>query len=310
MFLLTGLLLTFRKKDVEATSWSRFVIVMLCALPAVLLLAPTIYVMLMALPIGAGPVVMILLVLQLVIILPLLGAVTARRRWMLPGVALLLGFVFIALGSFTAGFNEGHPKEADIFYALDTDTNRAVWASSDEGIDDWMSQFLSTTAKRAALPEFLPLTARTFLQAQAPAAQLPGPEVKVLDDNTSEGARTLRLHLGSLRQASVISIYTNPETEIGAASINGKRIGESSTVANKGQKQWGLRYFAPPAGGLDLTLEVRSSQPLKIRVVDQTYGLPQALSSTYQPRPVNTIPTAYPYSPCSDSTLVSKSYIF
>jgi hypothetical protein len=309
--LLSGLLFSFRKKNVEATPRSRFVIVMLCALPAVLLLAPTIYVMLMALPIGAAPVVMILLVLQLVVVLPLLGAVTARRRWMLPGIALLLAFVFIALGSFTAGFNQDHPKQADIFYALDTDSSKAVWASADEGIDDWMSQFLSTTAKRAALPEFLPLTTRTFMQAQAPTAQLPGPEVKLLEDKTSEGTRTLRLHLGSLRQASVISIYTNPETEIGAASINGKRIEtDSSTVANKGQKQWGLRYFAPPSGGLDLTLEVRSAQPLKIRVVDQTYGLPQTLSSTYQPRPANTIPTAYPYNPCSDSTLVSKSYIF
>ena len=61
--------------------------------------------------------------------------------------------------------------------------------------------------------------------------------------------------------------------EVRGTTLNGEQIKteDSRADANK----WGLRYYAIPSEGIELTLEAKSQQPLAIRVVDQSYGLPR-----------------------------------
>ena len=70
---------------------------------------------------------------------------------------------------------------------------------------------------------------------------------------------------------------------------------------------WMLQYWAPPSEGFDLTLELSATQPLKLQVSDQWYGLPGRGDATVKPRPDYLMPT--PFSN-SDTTMVSKSYTF
>jgi|SRR5215213_3862040 len=65
-----------------------------------------------------------------------------------------------------------------MFYALNADTGKAVWASSDARPDEWTSQFLSSDAPVAPLEEYLPwLNRAVFIQQPAPAATLAPPEI-------------------------------------------------------------------------------------------------------------------------------------
>ena len=90
--------------------------------------------------------------------------------------------------------------------------------------------------------------------------------------------------------------------------INGKRVDDSSmgTLAKSGNA-WAMRYYAPPAEGVNLILEIENSAPLKMRVVDQSYELPQLPGFTIQKRPDTLTASTYPV---SDSTLVTKSFSF
>jgi hypothetical protein len=74
---------------------------------------------------------------------------------------------------------------------------------------------------------------------------------------------------------------------------------------NDAKGGWNMRYYAVPEGGIDLILELQPSSPLKLRVSDLSYGLPDSL--VVKPRPGHIMPSPMPY---SDTTIVSKSFNF
>jgi len=73
------------------------------------------------------------------------------------------------------------------------------------------------------------------------------------------------------------------------------------------RRRWGINYQALPPEGINLILQVRSPEPVKIRVMDQSYELPQ-LSASQKARPADTMPASL--LPYSDSTLISKTFTF
>lgn len=142
----------------------------------------------------------------------------------------------------------------------------------------------------------------------APVAPLTAPNIKPLDDDVSDGVRTVRMRITSPRQARIMRIYVDSNTEVLAAVVNGKRIANNNTPAHiEPGNRWGLNYFALPKEGIELTLEVKSSQPLKIRAVDQSDGLPEIPGRSFKGRPNDMMPIPFGV---SDSTLVSKSFTF
>jgi hypothetical protein len=106
----------------------------------------------------------------------------------------------------------------------------------------------------------------------------------------------------------VVTVYVDSAVEVVRASVNNKQVDETRTPAALGRnKQWSLRYYAVPAEGIDLITEIRSTEPIKVRAVDLSYGIPEIPGKTLQLRPPYMIPA--PVS-VNDTTLVSKSYTF
>jgi hypothetical protein len=70
-----------------------------------------------------------------------------------------------------------------------------------------------------------------------------------------------------------------------------------------------LQYYAFDPSGVELTLEVKPATPLKLKVIDISYGLPSLPNFAVKPRPAEIMPTSdgvfY-----QDTTIVSKSYSF
>jgi len=106
------------------------------------------------------------------------------------------------------------PGSNHIFYALNADAGTAVWASADEKPDNWTSQFFSVGFERSTLIEYFPSNTRRFLKTEAPLISVAPPVAALLDNSTTDGIRTLRMHISSPRLASAISIYVDPATDI------------------------------------------------------------------------------------------------
>ncbi len=278
------------------------------AIPAIIIFVPTIYQIFQALSLSMIGPIMLTVAFLCGLLIPHIQLITTEKKWLLPGVAALLGLSFIAAGLLTSAASASQPKRDSLIYALNADTGKAVWASLDKSPDEWTTQFLSADAQRGTLPAISGVNTTTqWLKREAPAEPLAPPDVKLLDDQSVEGMRTLRMHISSPRQAPVLTLYFDSKMEIVSAQVNEKRVNMKSTVSGAPRDSWSMRYYAVPAEGIDLTIALKPFEPVKFRVVDQSYQLPQFMGARSASRPDDIIsaPTSI-----TDSTFVSRSFTF
>jgi hypothetical protein len=304
-FSLLALAVTFVVKGDALRSVKAQAGVLLGAVTGVILFGPLIYVLFIGLTVRMSAAVMVMLALVLTLFIPQNDLMRVRRPWVLPVGLLIVSAGFLLAGSLTSGFSNSRPLQDHLLYGSNAATQQAVWISSNARPDTWTSQFFSQGMKRSSLPDLFPFTSREFLVSQAPFVAQPAPNIEKLSDEVENGVRKLRVRFTSQRQAAVISVGVEGNMPIQCTSINATQIKNDDDNQQNGNK-WGVRYFAPPPEGVELTLETRSDQPLVFKIVDQSYGLP-SLPNSFKTRPENVIPAPVP---TTDSTLVAKSFTF
>lgn len=282
---------------------------LICSVPGIILLSPVLQQTFIALTLTFIGWVVVLVVLAIGLLIPHLNIMTRPSKWLLPGTSVLVSVAFLVVIGLSPGADANHPKLDSLFYGLNADTGKAVWASIDKSSDEWTSKFLSGDVKAKGLNEFFsPAATAQFLQTEAPVAPLAAPEIALLDDKTSDNVRTLRMQITSPRHAAVLSLYVDSPAEMLGAMLNGKQIDKGNAPATMNRrKQWSLRYYAVPAEGIELTMEMRLTEPLRLRVVDQSYGLPEIEGQPFGARPDNIIPATMLY---NNTTMVSKTFTF
>jgi len=275
-----------------------------CAAPGVILISPLIYQTFVAIGINQASVVVVPVTLLLGLLVVNFELIASSFRWLLPTASTLAAVCFIVAALLQPDFSQHQPKANEIFYVLNADTGKAVWASGDARPDEWTSQFLSSDAHTAPLNDYLPWLNGDVLvlQQPAPLATLAAPEIKVLEDRVQEQTRLIHMRVSSAREAATLFIYS--DTEISEAFVNGQPLtkGQGAPVWKKGQM---LIYWAPPREGIELILKTQSSEPLIVKVADQSFQLPELTNVTVKARPNYFMPAPFSY---SDSTFISKSF--
>ena len=312
LFSLLGSGVLFGIGDRPGSPWYPFAALTLSAIPAAFLAASGVYGVTLTrellLP-NVAPIFALAIALMMGLLIPHLDLVARPKRWVLPGAAIALGLGFLVFGSLTAGFDARHPRPDSILYALNADTRRAIWESADETPDAWTSQFLGDDAAMGSVADYLG-DPDPRLHGEAPAVELPAPNVALLGDGARDGVRTLRMRVSAPPKANLIVVET--EARVVSAKLGGERIPEEPLIENGGGSTWTLNYWDPPSGGLDLTLEIQGTGPPTITARSGTPGLPDVPGETYGDRPPDTMPIAAdPASIEQDSsTVVSKSFTF
>ncbi len=270
-------------------------LMLLGAAPGILMLAPLIKALFIGLTPQLVGVVMAVLVMLLGLLVPLIDVLI--RRLLLPWLALATGILFLVTGSFTSGFDTGHPRPDNLFYAVDGSTGNALWLSQDKYLDEWTRTFFPANPERRRIPEIFGDRSGDFWAAAAPVFALPAPAIKVLKDTTTANSRKMNIQVRSLRHAPELSLSVE-----GTGVISSKVEGRLFSQAFR--PEWYLKGFGIPEEGLNIELNVQAGSPFKIRVTDFSYELPQTDS---QPRPSNMI--AQPFG-LSETTVVVKTIAF
>ena len=253
---------------------------------------------------GTGLVVLeITLALLLGLLWPNLQVMTSRKKWALPAVGFLLSITLIIPAMLKAGYDARHPRADDVFYLQDAETGEAYWASTDAAPDSWTAQFLSRPTGSRNLRQYLPFNL-PILTSAAPAATLASPVVKELGDVTLGNERFLRLDIASQRQARALWVSV-PSGEVLEGTVEGIPVPIDASLARKGT--WGLVFVGPPESGFTLLLHLKASQPVVVRVADQSDGLPEFAGTTFKERPPAYMPAPGPF---DSSTMVSKTFAF
>jgi hypothetical protein len=190
-------------------------------------------------------------------------------------------------------------------YGRNADTNLAVWFSGGEKPDEWTKQFLGDQPTREALEDFVPGgTGTPYLKNNAKDVPLAGVDVLLGEEKKEGEGRTLTLLVMSPRKAAWITLYVS-ESEVLEASVNGKPIPQDPDARRLPQQGWRLRYSNPPEQGIEVMIKVRGTQPVKVRVVDGSLGLPANAGIDVKPRPDWLMPVQ-----TGDVTLVSRAFRF
>ena len=242
-------------------------ILSVCALPAIILMAPLIYQMFVGLTLNWAVLVIALSVLLFGLLLPHLRLIAAPFKWAMPAVSAAAAIVLLVAGVFANAAHVDRPTSR-IFYALNADTGKAIWATDLNQRDERSVQFFTGGEPKGTLGDFAyKRSSSQYSIAEAPALPLAAPEMSVLEDKSEGGVRSLRLQLKSPREAGTLSLFIDSNVQIVDASINKMPIEDAPD-------QWGMYIEGIPSEGVELMLQVKTSEPLKLRVVDQSYGLP------------------------------------
>jgi len=82
-----------------------------------------------------------------------------------------------------------------------------------------------------------------------------------------------------MRQAGRLFVYVDSNAEVLRARVN------NSAVSDELKDQWGLEIDGMPEKGVELQLEVKTFDPLRLRLIDESYGLPAVNAAATQQFP-------------------------
>jgi hypothetical protein len=294
LFSLLGLgWMMFSASEKRSRSLLDFVVLALCAVPAMVLMAPIIYQIFVGLTLNFSFLVIALLVLMLGVLLPQLRLITTPFKWALPGAAAVAAIVLLIAGVLTNATPQDN-SQSRIFYAFNADTGKAFFAGDTSQPDPRVQQLFAGSTEKRSLADFAYLKkSRDYSLNAAPLLQQPAPEMSVVEDKSVDGVRTLKMRVYSPRQAGVVAIYLDSSAQVLNASVN------NTPITDEPKDRWGMQIDGLPKQGVEVQLQVKATEPLKLRLVDQTFGLPSVNGVSY----AQTVPSANP-----DLTMFVKSY--
>jgi Peptidase family M28 len=246
---------------------------------AVVILAPTVSLFFPALGLATGGAAAFFAAMLALAVLPLVeslypvasvaGEVDERRprrlRGALPGiVAAALTVAFVATGLAVDRFSARYPAPAQLMYALDADTGKAQWVSTDASPGEWTRRYVT---RRGDISAAFPIITGEVDTGPATAADLPAPTVSTTADTTAGGTRTVSLTVTSHRTVRLVDLRVEGAT-VASATVDGRPV-PASVVGD----HFGVEFHAPPDGGLPVTLVLRQAGPVRIRVMDGSDGL-------------------------------------
>jgi Peptidase family M28 len=266
----------------------------------------------------------ILAVLMFGIFIPYIDLLTGNHEALLAAVLAVAGVALFAIGIHENHFSDTQPRPDSIFYILDANSGRATWASLDRTPDPFTAQFFQSHVRSGSLTlltgeiaspprnaDFAerrpPKGAARFcllnatIEGDAPAAELAAPELRVIDESTAAGVRTVTMHIASARGAPIAWITIARGARVLDSSVEGKSPGAG---ASDGYSAW---FWGVPDGGFDLTLKLAEAGPIRINLIDQTDGLPSFPGMAITSRPADLMPAPFLF--FDSSTLIRKTFI-
>jgi hypothetical protein len=251
------------------------------ALPAVALLVPTGYLLLIIF--GLSTLVLLSLVflavllglllplLLPVLIVPASGMTQPRQHWLLCGAALAVALGALAVGHFTRQPTADRPQQTHLFYALDADHDQAYWLSAAAQPDAWTQQIL-TQPQYEPLPAIYPQQKTTVLHQAAPPLALASPRVRLLADSAKPGGpRHLRLLvLPGRDEVANFRLLISSATHLRALRVAGHFVPAEALAQPLGTA---VTFHAPHAAGELLELTTDGPGPLRFVITTRSLGL-------------------------------------
>jgi len=284
---------------------SPYLLVML-ALPAIWIYTPFIKMF----PIGLGLKMMVaatlLTTLTFFLLLPIFGFYKNKQHLAFLGSILFVGCMVSA--HINSDFTKENAKPTSLLYVLDADTNTAQWATYENKISNWTSQFIGDDKK---VPEKLAdktisskyASGFTYV-SDAPLKEIALPKIETTKDTIVGNERQLELCITPQRDVTRLEIFTNKVT-INKAFINSIPLSEYFLQNRKSSKL--ITHYISNNDYTELKIAIPKDAELILTIYEASNDLLNNALFTVPARPEDNIPMPFVL---NDAILLTKTITF
>lgn len=262
---------------------------------AILILAPTLYLMVcMALGINAAgaAILGILSAFGVALLWVHIEALAGERRWRVPVTTGFAALLLFGAGAIFVRSDAAHPAGTSLIYAVDADSGTA-WLSGfgwTPSARTWLGRALHASgAQRAdSVPPWVQRNAdrRSAFAAPMSIPPLAPSTATVLSDSIVSGNRRVTLRIVPARGTRAVGLRLETGSVL-SAYVDGRRV-ETERYRRR-PAQWALSYAAPPDSGFTLALTFPEGVPLTLGIMSRRVGIPPLSAIQIPQRPAGII---------------------
>jgi acetylornithine deacetylase/succinyl-diaminopimelate desuccinylase-like protein len=254
---------------------SNWIVNLICAIPALLIIAPFIEMF----PVGLGLKVLfgsaILTVLAFVLLLPVFGAFAKKGSWSL--LLFLIAIAFLVKAQYHSGYELGEAKSNSLVYLYNADTNKANWVTYDTNLDSWTKGYLGENPKQAKtwndLKLFSKYQSEFTYAAEAPNKGIAKPTITFLQDSVVGFKRYLKIKITPNRKVNRYDIFADEIMTFFNFKANGvSTLGQKGTELERNGKKL-LSYYVVNNEPLVLQFTLNRATVLDMDVMESSFDL-------------------------------------
>jgi hypothetical protein len=274
-------------------------------LPAIFIYAPFIKMF----PVGLGLKMMVaatlFTTLTFLLLLPLFGFYKKKKRLAYIGMILFFGCMISA--HFNSGFNKENRKPTSLLYVLDADTNKAQWATYDNVLSDWTSQYLDANKKTPEKLSKKTISSKyssgfTYV-SDAPTKKISPMQVEKTRDTIIGDSRLLDICITPKRNVNRLEIFTS--TTLQSATVNTIKLSDFYLQNRKRGKL--ITHYISNNEYTDLQLSIPKDSVLELTIYEASNDLLSNSQFSIPARPEDNMPMPFIL---NDAILVTKTMKF
>ncbi|WP_082422512.1 M28 family peptidase [Aquimarina longa] len=308
LFGLVSLFILIRQKKPNA------LLMVALSLPAIFILSPFIASFPVALGLKILFVSSVLSVLLFGVLLPVVGFY--KRKKILGNLFMIAAVIALISAHLKSDFTEKRQKPNSLIYILDTDQNKAVWATYDKILDSWNKNYINPKENIATsyTPHILQgkyNTSLTYIN-QAPIKNISSSKLDISKDTIIGDLRHVDLCISPLRDIQKIDLYTETLFNFNALKANGEvaldfKDSDKKTynVFTKRRNHNLLTYHINQNQPLELQMQFHKDSLPKFILYESSYDLLKNEHFSIPARDKNMIPKPFII---NDAILIKKSF--
>ena len=221
-------------------------------------------------------------------------------------------FAFVG-ASLNSNYTVNRKKPNSILYVLNTNTNKAYWASYNQEADAFTKQFLGENPTKGSFDtNTFSSKYKTDIKLIHPAELkvFKKPLIHVIRDSIAEDKRFVKLQIQSLRNANKIELLAQNTIQFNSFKVNNEEIVQKHTKealfsVNKGTI---MSYFLTEINELiEIEFSTAANQKINIDVIEAKYDLFTNPQFNIQPRSNEMMPMPFVL---NDATVIKTTLKF
>ena len=276
------------------------------SLPALFIFSPFVKMF----PVGLGLKMMVaatlFTTLTFFLLLPVFGFYKKKSR--LAFLMLILCFGGLLSAHFNAGFSEENPKPTSLLYVLDTESNKAQWATYENVLSRWTSKYLDATKtvpeKRSDKTISSKYGSGFTYVADTPKKSIAQMKIEKTKDTIIGERRWLDICIIPQRMINRLEVFTN-DIFIHSATINNVKLSEYYLKNRRNGKL--VNHFVSNNEYTEIQLSIPKNDILELTLYEASNDLLENDQFSVPSRPVDNIPMPFVL---NDVVLITKKIRF